>query len=56
MNMNLRKMDGSDPASRLADIEAMTEAAMQLVNAGQYDLADQVLAQIAERAIGHRTR
>lgn len=52
MNMSLRKLDGTDPASRLADIEQMTEAAMHLVEAGQYDLAEQVLAEIAERAIG----
>lgn len=52
MNTGLRKLDGTDPASRLADIEQMTEAATRLIEAGQYDLAERVLAQIAERAIG----
>ena len=49
--MSLRKLDRTDTASRLADIERMTEAAMNLVEAGQYELAQQVLAEIAERAI-----
>lgn len=50
--MDQRRMDGRDPASRLADIEKMTEAAIRLVDAGQHSLAEQVLAEIAERAIG----
>ena len=49
--MSLRKLDRTDIASCLADIERMTEAAISLVEAGQYDLAQQVLAEIAERAI-----
>ena len=51
MRMSLRELDRTDIASRLVDIERMTEAAISLVEAGQYDLAQQVLAEIAERAI-----
>ena len=50
MSMNIRRADGRDIASRTARIIQLADAAENLVEAGAYERAQEVLDDIAQTA------
>ena len=51
MSMDIRRMDGRYIASRTARIIQLADAAENLVNAGAYERAQEVLNDIAQTAM-----
>ena len=51
MGMNIRRVDGRDIASRTARIIQLADAAENLVDAGAYERAQEVLNDIAQTAM-----
>lgn len=50
MSMDVRRLDGRDIASRINRITKLADAAVCLVEAGAYERAEEVLADIATTA------